>query len=106
MATLRVWLDSVCFDWSTGKILVQSDQGDWYRCSDDWTPRYVDGTDPILDKKFDCGYGSPQAPCFVAEDSERLYFPSQYDGATNIEYINKDISTYLSEHCRTPYPGG
>jgi hypothetical protein len=119
MTTLRKWLDSVDFDWSTGKVLIQSRLGDWNReddyyedlCKSDsfqdaWTPRFVLEMDSILDYEFPTGFGSPKAPCFIAEDSEKLYFPSQYDGSTSIETINKDISTYLQSSCTTPYPGG
>ena len=60
----------------------------------------------ILEKEFDYGYGGPECPRFVAEDTDYIYFPDQYDGATSCCYVAKDISKYLSIEEPTPYPGG
>ena len=60
-----------------------------------------------MDEPFDTGYGGPQAPGIVAADGERIYFVSQYDGATGIEVIEKDLTLYLDFKSHpVPYPGG
>ena len=64
---------------------------------------------PILDKEFYSGYGSAEMPRFVAEDSDFIYFPSQYDGSTEIVFVYKDLDAYTTKNVvpkETPYPGG
>lgn len=67
--------------------------------------------DELLHHEYDDGYGSPQCPRFVGEDKDYLYFPVQYDGATWVSRIAKDIAFYTKLDSRgkvneTPYPGG
>jgi len=109
MATIRGWLEKCGFDWETGKIVFQAVQKD-----DD--PGWADpiGSElivapfkhPILDYDFYAGYGGPQCPRFIAQDRYAIFFPSQYDGATGIVKVHKDISKYLNwKDFPTPYPG-
>lgn len=50
------------------------------------------------------GYWKHDEMHFVAEDGKKFYFPYQYDGATGVVSVYKNIEVYLSE--KTPYPGG
>lgn len=117
MATLRQWLDKEGFDWDTGVIVAHTLKEDSY--SPGWgsgngafkfdfrDKTQLDGKhNELLDHVFDCGYGAPEAPRFVAEDKNRFYFPVQYDGSTWIESIHKNIDHYMDINNDTPYPGG
>ena len=114
MATIREWLDAEGFDWPNGKIVYhevgERDEEDDYASPPGWASavkaEFIDGTHPILDKEFDDGYGGPECPRFIATDGVRLYFPRQYDGATNLVSVFVDINEYLDPKVPTPYPGG
>lgn len=106
MATLRGWLTEAGFDWSDGRILWQdtgeSGPGWGSPTAASWiTPEHA-----ILDTEFSEGYGSAECPRFIAEDSTTLYFPYQYDGATGLVVVRKDLTHYLDPKNETPYPGG
>ena len=113
--TIREWLNDEKFDWSTGTLLVQRvKENDYGMASPGWASREdlmpvekITLSDTILDIEFDSGYGSPQCPRFFARDAEAVYFPSQYDGSTNIEKVFIDPGYYLNlVEAMTPYPGG
>ena len=107
MATLRKWLEKAGADFDNLKIVYQEVKGS---SSPGWeTPinaEFISADHPILDKEFYDGYGGPECPRIIADDGENLYFPGTYDGATWLEVVSKDISTYLDEKILTPYPGG
>jgi hypothetical protein len=106
MANLRKWLDDEGFDWGTGRILWQKVASGAPGWSSPVGAKIIDFTDKILDHEFDDGFGSPECPRIIAEDFGAIYFPSQYDGATRLEKIYKDISLYLDyKNNETPYPG-
>lgn len=108
--TLRQELIAVGFDFSTGIIIVQDQVETCYSSppgySQPTTARVARINDPLLDLKFDDGYGSPECPRFIAEDEKYLYFPYQYDGSTGIVTVHKYIRYYLNPQNPTPYPGG
>ena len=111
MATLREFLDESGFDWEAGRIIYQPVKGDscppgWGDLDKEAGARVLSRNSAILDQPFDDGIGSPQCPCYVAEDARAIYFPSQYDGATNPEWVLKDLDVYLRCEVATPYPGG
>jgi hypothetical protein len=60
----------------------------------------------VLHQSFDAGFGGPKCPRFIAEDPVAIYFPSQYEGATSLEKIYKNLDVYLTGDEETPYPGG
>ena len=117
MAKLREWLEEEGFDYETGTIIA-------HMCTDNsYSPGWGDGDEAfkftfkgnkcpdneinvLLDVEFDDGYGAPECPRFIAEDKDKLYFPWQYDGATGLEVVYKDISKYMDVSNPTPYPGG
>jgi len=106
MATIRQWLTEQGFDFGNGTILFQpaASSPGWTSVEETGKGRMIRTTHPILDHVFDDGFGAPECPRFIAEDSEAIYFPAQYDGATWCEKVHKDI-TYYVDHV-TPYPGG
>lgn len=108
MATIREKLDRQGFDWETGRIIIQTVEPDRYPGWAKPTGAYVAAADdPILDQEFDDGFGGPKCPRFVAEDATAIYFPYQYDGATGVCKVLKDIRQYLDYKSNpTPYPGG
>lgn len=108
MATIRQWLDAEGFNWTTGRIIYQP-------TGDNFTPGWsapagaeqIGADHPILDHEFYDGHGGPECPRFIAEDAARIYFPNQYDGATSIVAVWKDLARYLEwQTTETPYPGG
>lgn len=106
MATIREWLKNENFDFENGRIIVHAVSGNspgWRHGERQMTNEEVED---ILNREFSSGFGGPQCPRFVAEDDEKIYFPSQYDGATGIEYVYKDLSRYEDCKAQTPYPGG
>lgn len=117
MATIRKFLNTVGFDWDHGRIIVQIVEEEWPGWSRSIKGAYyahvgkafdsdlAGTTSDILDDGFDDGFGGPMCPRFIAEDNEYIYFPSQYDGATQAEKVAKDITIYLLGN-DTPYPGG
>ena len=112
MATIHQWLVDVNFDFASGTILYQpvKDEED-YETAPGWTEPtngiFIDEKHPILHKDFEDGFGSPQCPRFIAKDNQAIYFPTQYDGATNIQKVWLDLHQYLDfNNHYTPYPGG
>jgi len=103
MTTLRELLNGKDFDWNSGKIIYHETERypGWDNVT---TGKIIESDNSILDLSFDAGYGGPECPRFVADDKDKIYFPVQYDGATWVEFIYKDITIYLTE--ATPYPGG
>lgn len=100
MATLRRWLDSVNFDWSTGKVIVQTgfNQGYGSLCPEgDGKSRLLDPSDPLLDIRFVTKDGLVYLPEFIAEDSKRIYFKIIYRNSGIVDYVNKDLCSYLKE---------
>lgn len=109
MASIQEWLDEEGFDWLSGKVIVQ-EVGD-HLCPGWATPPFLSAReavrgDSLLVKDFYDGYGGPKCPRFIAEDIKRICFPYQYDGATGLVVIEKDITKYLNIKNKTPYPGG
>jgi hypothetical protein len=116
MTTLREQLDLAGFDWFTGRIIVQQVDGHnhppgWALKAELKPGRDLDPDDSLLDREFSNGFGTPTCPRFIAADDKAMYVPSQYDGATVVERIERDLGVYLEhdgEHplhlC--PYPGG
>jgi len=104
--TLRKELKRIGFDWGTGKIIISDMNGAktyWYD-SDRPEPKIVtDMGDKLLDYEYDTSYGSADCPAFIAEDKEFIYLPYQYDGATGLFRVAKDIDYYMEYS--TPYPG-
>lgn len=108
MATIRQWLTDAGFKWNSGRIILQEVGEDEY-CPGWGNPesaREATPSDRKLDYEFESGFGAPRCPRFIAEDDEFIYFPSQYDGATSLVVVFRDISKYLNPDNPTPYPGG
>ena len=109
--TIRGWLENAGFDWENGRILYQKVKDDNWGKTPGWSSPtgagFISHDAPILDEVFSTGYGGPTTPRFIATDEEKLYFPAQYDGATWLEVIWKDIEKYLDfANYESPYPGG
>ncbi len=109
MATLREWLTNAGFDWDTGTIIYQEIGDDenypgW--ASELKCGSKIPNTAPILDHKFSCGFGGPMCPRILAKDRKAVYFPSKYDGSTELVKVVTDVRHYLKEGNDTPYPGG
>lgn len=107
MSTIHDWLTEMHFNFSTGSIIFQAVKDDeapgW---NDPIASELVNENHPILHTKFENGFGSPSCPRFIAKDDQAIYFPYQYDGATNIQKIWLDLNKYLDfTHYYTPYPG-
>lgn len=117
MATLREWFDSENVDWGSLVIICHTMADGSYATGWD-TPQEAQRFDftkpgaldvrphPLLDQEFDDGFGRPKAPKFIAQDKIRTYFPDQYDGATNLVAVLRDIEPYIDVANATPYPGG
>lgn len=45
---------------------------------------------PWLNIEFDAGFGSPGCPAMYAWTSRRVYFVTQYDGATSLDWVPRD----------------
>lgn len=111
-ATIRQWLDKAGFDWLNGQIIyqevlnVRKNSPGWASVRDSYPGQVIDTDNPILDLEFHSGYGGPECPRFIAKDGRKLYFPSQYDGATGVEAVYYDLDYYTREGVATPYPGG
>ena len=104
VATIAGWLNEAGFDWESGTIIWQdtgTDEPGWASMK---SARKIPPDHPILTKEFDSGFGRAECPRFIAEDRERLYFPSQYDGKTDLVYVYKNIDVYLTSK-DSPYPG-
>lgn len=115
MRTIRQWLNTAGFDWDNGRVLYQEVIEDedhnsfpgWADRDQVKAPVEIDRDHPILDVEFDTGYGSPDTPRFVAYSVNKIFFPSQYDGATGLEVIGRNPDVYLHQKIKlTPYPGG
>jgi hypothetical protein len=112
LTTLRRELTKAGFNFDKGTIIYQEvvediPPGD----ADDISTHvvqtiYIDKDHKILDKRFNCDFGAPNMPRFVADDGVKIYFPVTYDGATSVAWIYKDISLYVTKPDITPYPGG
>lgn len=106
MTTLREFLKGANFDFEKGRIYYQKTKdGDSPGWSTGVNAELISTSHDILDKEFYSGFGGPQCPRFVAYDSEKVYFPEQYDGSTNICFVYLNPDRYLSGE-PTPYPGG
>lgn len=117
MKTIRELLDDKDFDWENGVIIYQHTDDDDPKMANIIGAERICNMDsfspdastfknhPILDVKFDVGYGSPKCPRFVAKDSKKIYFPAEYDGATWCESVFIDIMEYLNwGNTPTPFP--
>ncbi|MCF7995278.1 MAG: hypothetical protein K9L88_10615 [Chromatiaceae bacterium] len=107
MATLKDWLNELGFDWETGRIIYHAVRGNAAGWKTAESAEDIGCDHEILTIEFDEGAGSPECPRIIAEDEEAIYFPSQYDGATALEKVWKDLDKYLDlESNETPYPSG
>jgi hypothetical protein len=114
--TLRKWFNKVDADWETLIIILHTVKDNncpgWEEAENsfkfDFRNKKLQTPDvkEFLDTEFYSGHGFAKAPRFIAEDKDRIYFPSKYDGATCIEMIYKDIDKYIDIKNETPYPGG
>lgn len=93
MTTLREDLEDNEFDFANGRVLFQSDESE---------PRYLNKDDPIFDAYFYEGFGGADNPRIIAEDKDYIYFYSEYDGATWIDRIRKDIDAYRRDDKGVP----
>ena len=116
MATVRGWLDDAGVNWSNLVIVAQtysnSKYPGWGTAQESYKFDFRGDANPacdlvkaLLDHEFDNGSGAPQAPRFIADDGEFLYFPEQDNGATSLVRICKNIEYYLDIENETPYPG-
>lgn len=110
MATIRQWLQNEGFDFENGRILFQDVTEDaycpgWARDDYELKDTIEIKDHPILDHEFNDGYGSAQCPRFLAKDSKKIYFPSQYDGATCVNSIEIDLDSFVGNKKPLPYPG-
>jgi hypothetical protein len=106
METLRKELTELGFDWNTGKIILWNLDGE-YRSWSESQPvvkTIKDWKDKDLDYEYDTGYGSADTPHFIAEDDKFIYMPVQYDGASWLYKVSKDIDYYMTNE--PPYEGG
>ena len=106
--TLREWLDEHGFDWNNGTIIYQGVDDEAY-CNGWGLPTnaaVITHDHPVLDHRFEPGYGCPEAPRIIAKDSTAIYFCCQYDGSTWLEKVMTDITYYLTPEHPAPYPGG
>lgn len=106
MATIKKWLNENGFNWETGRIIYHETDDSSPGWGDAKSAEEVPADHPILIKEFYDGHGGPECPRFVAEDSQAIYFPSQYDGSTGCEKVWKNLDRYLDPKTETPYPGG
>lgn len=106
ITAIREWLSGANFNWNEGRILVQLTSEGYPGWEEPKWALFIACTHSILDKQFDAGFGGPECPRFIAEDSKAFYFPSQYDGATSLVVVHKDLEHYLDLGNPTPYPGG
>lgn len=86
MTTLRKMLKEVGFDWDTGTIILENRRRNLCHTED-----------PELDRVFYNGFGSPDGPSFVADDSVCIYWMQEYDGSQYIGKVYKNISRYLKQ---------
>lgn len=117
MATLRKWFDDAGVDWGSLVLVIHTMEPRSF-CPGWGTPQEAFRFDftkpgaldvhphPVLDHEFNSGYGAPEAPMFIAQDKDCMYFPQQYDGATALVYVFRDIEVYMDVENDTPYPGG
>ena len=115
LATLREELKNKGFDFENGRIIYQPLKEDedlgpvsypgWADEDEVEASIEIDLNHPILDVEFNTAFGGPHMPRFVAEDKDKIYFPSQYDGNTWICWVYKDISKYVGNKELLPYPG-
>jgi hypothetical protein len=105
MATIRKWLADAGFDFDAGTIVYQKTA---YSRAPGWDdPEEAMVMSPsILDLEFDDSFGAPYCPRFFARCGDFVYFPSQYDGSTDLCKVNVEPSFYLDTANPTPYPGG
>jgi len=106
MATIRGWLNDSGFNWEKGVIVHQPTESSCPGWGSPISAEIVGINDRVLDHDFHTGFGGPECPRFVAEDDMAFYFPCQYDGATSVEKLLKNIESYLDVSNPTPYPGG
>ena len=69
-------------------------------------PREVADDDPALDLVFDDGFGCPANPPVIAEDADRIYFHTEYDGATAMSALPKTARRGLDPDFVMPFLGG
>ena len=105
MNTIRDWLTRGSFNWDKGRIIYQATDK-FCGWDEPLSAEEISKEHPILDHEFNRGFGAPECPRFIAEDEKALYFPEQYDGATSLTVVYKDIDWYLDAENPTPYPGG
>ena len=116
MATLRKWFEELNVDLSKLVLVAHAVGGSQYpgwRSAtaavkfDFRTPGALDvHPHPLLDTEFDDSYGGPQAPRFVAQDEDWIYFVGTYDGSTWLQPVNKNLDFYMNHENEVPYVGG
>jgi len=112
MATLKEWLDELEFDYDSGEFILWDNKGEVYSWEEDAPKKSIlvaKGREDILllgilTREFDDGYGSPEAPHFIAYDKDFIYLPASYDGSTWAYKVARN-SEYYHTHL-PPYEGG
>lgn len=95
--TLRQELTKLGFDWNSGRIIIwclKGPVGYW----DDNIPQVreiEDWADSDLDYVYDIGLGDPKTPHIIAEDNKWIYMPAEYDGASWLYKVNKNLDHYM-----------
>lgn len=109
-STLREQLDDCGFDWQTGLILYQGfaldedGEVDYYTNNTN-PPCLLAHDSPLLDIKFDTGYGSVQFPPMIAYDAGRVYVIGCYDGSSWLQAIEIHPEAYLQGQAAIPRIG-
>ena len=105
MATIKRWLIDAGFDPQTGRILLQSAGGEVFTPGMDRNRAEFVGLDhPAIVMEFRSWFGAPEAPTFIAEDDQKVYFPAQCNGRTTLCVVSKNIERYMDVSQETPYP--
>lgn len=105
--TLRKMLNEVDFNWENAFLVFQTLQDrelniKWM-CPEEKNKfdlrngqEECDILREMLDYKFDAGFGGDEAPHFIADDGESIYYLSEYDGSISLTVVFKDIDNYLN----------
>lgn len=111
MSTIKEWLSELNYDWADGLLIIHPTEGNRPGRSDlNGNAAWYTGSDSrdaeLVNHEFNDGFGAPECPRFIAYDKKAVYFPSQYDGATQCEKVYLNPHKYLDGKTDTPYPWG